>query len=94
VGAKKFQQVLANEGVLDRCVFLLATRLWLKVLAALLCNVFECSFVSSDVAALLRQSFSGLYPLDQTEAGRKAYDMVMANPTHFVMKPQREGGGL
>ncbi len=69
VGAKKVQQVLANQGVLEQYVS------------------------DPEEAALLRSCFSGLYPLDNTPLGLKAYDMAMATPERFVMKPQREGGG-
>ena len=29
----------------------------------------------------------------QSEKGDKAYEMAMKNPSRFVVKPQREGGG-
>ena len=44
-------------------------------------------------ASLIRKSFTGLYALDQSPDGLKAYQMGLANPYKFVLKPQREGGG-
>lgn len=44
-------------------------------------------------AALLRASFTGLYPLDHTPEGLAAYEAALINSDDLVMKPQREGGG-
>ncbi|KAJ2051803.1 Glutathione synthetase [Coemansia sp. S16] len=44
-------------------------------------------------AELVRECFVGLYPLDNTSEGQQAYDLAMANPSNYVVKPQREGGG-
>jgi glutathione synthase len=41
----------------------------------------------------VRRIFTGLYSLDRGEAGDKSIEMAMANPTRYVLKPQREGGG-
>lgn len=37
--------------------------------------------------------FTGLYSLDNNEAGNASYEMALKNPERFVLKPQREGGG-
>lgn len=78
-GAKKVQQVLASPSQLDR-------------------------FLSPKEADAARQVFAGLWslsgddkpgpnaPPDEVEAAR-AMAAAMADPTGFVMKPQREGGG-
>ncbi|CAO3677997.1 unnamed protein product [Umbelopsis vinacea] len=50
-------------------------------------------YLDEKVANELRESFAGLYPLDHTEIGQQAYQMALANPGKYVMKPQREGGG-
>jgi glutathione synthase len=50
-------------------------------------------YLDESVAHELRESFAGLYPLDHTEIGQQAYQMALANPGKYVMKPQREGGG-
>ncbi|KDN51431.1 glutathione synthase [Tilletiaria anomala UBC 951] len=79
-GAKKVQQVLSEEGILER--FLLqpsgsGTQKWKP----------------EDVEAL-RASWTELYPLDpRSELGKKGYDLAMRDPHRFVLKPQREGGG-
>ncbi|KAI9228687.1 MAG: glutathione synthase [Piptocephalis tieghemiana] len=41
----------------------------------------------------VRESFAGLYPLDETPEGESAVRMALKDPEGFVMKPQREGGG-
>ncbi|CAM0135686.1 unnamed protein product [Umbelopsis sp. WA50703] len=50
-------------------------------------------YLDKQVAQELRASFAGLYPLDHTEHGQQAYQMALAHPEKYVMKPQREGGG-
>lgn len=45
------------------------------------------------VAAQLRDSFTGLYPLDGSLEGIAAYEAALVNSDELVMKPQREGGG-
>ncbi|EDV38579.2 uncharacterized protein Dana_GF19360, isoform C [Drosophila ananassae] len=37
--------------------------------------------------------FTGLYSLDDNEAGNASYEMALKTPEKFVLKPQREGGG-
>jgi hypothetical protein len=39
----------------------------------------------------IRNVFTGLYPLDDSTAGKNALAAVLSNPTSFVLKPQREG---
>ena len=39
------------------------------------------------------KTFTGLYPLDGTEQGKLAIKDALENPTKYVLKPQREGGG-
>ncbi|KAI8366713.1 glutathione synthetase [Radiomyces spectabilis] len=50
-------------------------------------------YVDKYTADLLRESFAGLYPLDNSPEGIKAYQAAMENPEKYVLKPQREGGG-
>lgn len=50
-------------------------------------------YVDVYTAELLRESFAGLYPLDDSPEGERAYKMALENPNAYVMKPQREGGG-
>lgn len=42
---------------------------------------------------LLRLCFTGLYPLDSSKEGVAAYQSALADPSRYVLKPQREGGG-
>lgn len=44
-------------------------------------------------AEQLRETFSDLYPLDDSPLGQKGYELAMKSPQNFVLKPQREGGG-
>lgn len=46
-----------------------------------------------DHSAMLRESFTGLYPLDGSAVGLEAYKNGICNPVRYVLKPQREGGG-
>ncbi|KAG0165883.1 hypothetical protein DFQ28_008167 [Apophysomyces sp. BC1034] len=50
-------------------------------------------YIDVYTADLLRESFTGLYPLDDSPEGKEAYDMALKNPETLVLKPQREGGG-
>jgi glutathione synthase len=50
-------------------------------------------FLSNEHCVLLRHSFTGLYPLDSSPAGLKAYELALQDPSRYVLKPQREGGG-
>ncbi|KAI9017774.1 glutathione synthase [Gaertneriomyces semiglobifer] len=56
-------------------------------------GMLERFLPSKSESDLLRQCFTGLYPLDDSEAGHQAAQMAMTKPDGFVMKPQREGGG-
>ncbi|GAA5825314.1 hypothetical protein JCM11251_006933 [Rhodosporidiobolus azoricus] len=47
----------------------------------------------SDKADLLRESFTDLYPLDDSPLGLEALQLAQTEPERFVLKPQREGGG-
>ncbi|KAJ2784716.1 Glutathione synthetase [Coemansia javaensis] len=46
-----------------------------------------------ETAQRVRECFVGLYPLDESEEGQRAYKMALETPENFVVKPQREGGG-
>jgi glutathione synthetase len=46
-----------------------------------------------DDVSRLRDSFTRLFPLDDSDAGREALRLATTNPEDFVLKPQREGGG-
>lgn len=50
-------------------------------------------YVDSETANEMRESFAGLYPLDDTAEGLAAYQLALKNYEDLVMKPQREGGG-
>lgn len=53
-------------------------------------------FVSGEAAAELRSTFAGLWTLDPTEQSahdRAVVENAKRDPSGFVMKPQREGGG-
>ncbi|KXN73261.1 glutathione synthase [Conidiobolus coronatus NRRL 28638] len=50
-------------------------------------------FLSNDEAELVHSTFTGIYPLDSSEIGQASYREALSNPTKYVMKPSREGGG-
>ncbi|KAJ2629380.1 Glutathione synthetase [Coemansia sp. RSA 1290] len=56
-------------------------------------GVVERFIADSEVAARVRECFVGLYPLDSSSEGQAAFSMAIENPSRFVLKPQREGGG-
>lgn len=43
--------------------------------------------------ALVQDTFTGLYPLDDSPRGKLGLKMALETSGKFVMKPQREGGG-
>ncbi|KAJ1865177.1 Glutathione synthetase [Coemansia sp. RSA 989] len=56
-------------------------------------GVVERFIADSEVAARVRECFVGLYPLDSSSEGQAAFSMAIEDPSRFVLKPQREGGG-
>ncbi|KAJ1569334.1 Glutathione synthetase, partial [Nowakowskiella sp. JEL0078] len=50
-------------------------------------------FLSPEDSLALRSSFTGLYPLDDSAEAEIAVARALKDPSKFVMKPQREGGG-
>jgi glutathione synthase len=50
-------------------------------------------YVDLNTANAMRESFAGLYPLDNSPEGLAAYELALTKPDDLVMKPQREGGG-
>ncbi|GMK54515.1 hypothetical protein CspeluHIS016_0111010 [Cutaneotrichosporon spelunceum] len=84
-GAKKVQQVLAEPGVLED-MLLGSSRPDVGF------GVGSGSLTERDCAAL-RETWTGLWPLDSSEEGKKAYQLAREYPERFVLKPQREGGG-
>jgi len=50
-------------------------------------------FIGSEGGAKLRTSFAGLWGLGPGEDDRATLDMAFKAPDHYVLKPQREGGG-
>lgn len=51
------------------------------------------SYLSAEESKLVRQSFTGIYSLDNSKEGEDAIQRAMKHPNAFVLKPQREGGG-
>ena len=84
-GAKKVQQVLSEPGVLED--FLLGPGRPDVGLGAGAGSVRQ-----ADVDRL-RETWIGLYPLDESEQGQAAVRLAKTESERFVLKPQREGGG-
>lgn len=74
-GAKKVQQVLTEQGMVEK--YLLAG---------------QGPFTQQDCDRL-KQTFTALYPMDDSQVGRAALKLALETPQHYVLKPQREGGG-
>lgn len=84
-GAKKIQQVLCEQGVLED--FLLG-----EGRPDVGFGEGAGSLTQADCDKL-RQTWIGLWPMDTSALGKEAYRLAMTEPERFVLKPQREGGG-
>lgn len=49
--------------------------------------------VSEDSLSELLSTFADIYPLDDSDEGKKAQKLAFENSENYVLKPQREGGG-
>ncbi|KAJ2316923.1 Glutathione synthetase [Coemansia sp. RSA 2704] len=56
-------------------------------------GVVERFIDDQETAQQIRECFVGLYPLDSSPDGQKAFEAAINNPRNYVVKPQREGGG-
>ena len=84
-GAKKIQQVLAEPGVLED--FLLGSER-----PDVGFGKGAGTITQSDVDKL-RQTWIGLWPMDDSPLGKEASKLAHNESHRFVLKPQREGGG-
>lgn len=50
-------------------------------------------FISPQDAARVRETFVGMYELDETIDEKPLYQVASESPGQYVLKPQREGGG-
>ncbi|SCU96474.1 LAMI_0F06678g1_1 [Lachancea mirantina] len=56
-------------------------------------SVLERFTADSSSLEMLKSSFVEMYPLDDSDLGRKGKELALKQPQDFVLKPQREGGG-
>lgn len=84
-GAKKIQQVLSEPGVLED--FLLGSER-----PDVGFGVGAGGLTQDDVEKL-RQTWIGLWPMDDSRLGKEALNLATTQSERFVLKPQREGGG-
>jgi glutathione synthetase len=84
-GAKKIQQVLSEPGVLED--FMLGEERPDVGFGRGAGNVNKADLEK------LRSSWIGLWPMDNSELGKEAYQLAINESQRFVLKPQREGGG-
>lgn len=84
-GSKKVQQVSAQAEVLAQFLNIGITQSTLEPAPKVI--------LTKEDERKIRESFVGLYPMDDTEAGSAAEKLVRADSSGFVLKPQREGGG-
>lgn len=49
--------------------------------------------LTADELALVRKTFTGMWPLDESPLGKEGQRLALEQPERFVLKPQREGGG-
>ncbi|EKX51365.1 hypothetical protein GUITHDRAFT_102635 [Guillardia theta CCMP2712] len=65
-----------------------------KIQQVLACPGMVEKFVDEDSAKRIRSCFAGLYALgDGSVEADRAKEDAIANPSRYVLKPQREGGG-
>lgn len=86
-GTKKVQQELARPGILTK---------YLTPEQVISVNEIFTGLYSLDKVCRNKHSSTVVFsmtPVLQNEAGDKAVQMALTNPTRFVLKPQREGGG-
>lgn len=92
-GCKKVQQVLAEPGVLEsRFTNKGSTTSHLDPPPVARLTNGPGGHDKSDVD-LLQDSFTHLYPLDDSKLGVEGLRLARTDPSRFVLKPQREGGG-
>jgi len=56
-------------------------------------GVVERYIKDKEAVKRIRRTFAGLYSLDSGVEGDSACKMALSNPSKYVLKPQREGGG-
>ncbi|KAH8922935.1 glutathione synthase [Atractiella rhizophila] len=56
-------------------------------------GVLEELGIGSRESNLLRESWMDMYPMDDSDLGKKALKLAHEESERFVLKPQREGGG-
>ena len=93
-GTKKVQQELARDGVLERFVKEEDKR---KAIRSMFTGLYPLDKVGQGFFPCVgignhKLNFDPNLTL-QSDKGDKAYEMAMKNPSRFVVKPQREGGG-
>ncbi|KAK9377814.1 glutathione synthase [Lipomyces chichibuensis] len=65
-----------------------------KVQQVLIDELVLAKFVpNADVRDQLKNTFVDILPLDDSELGKKARELIETCPEKYVLKPQREGGG-
>ena len=57
-------------------------------------GVLERFISDPDTASRIRQMFAGQHALDLGAEGDRAIELAIKSPHKFVLKPQREGGGV
>ena len=64
-----------------------------KVQQTLADKVLLERFIDNKAATLMHSTFAGLWGFEMNEQGDEAVQLAFSEPSRFVMKPQREGGG-
>jgi len=50
-------------------------------------------YMDTEAAARLRATFMSMWPMDDSDLGKRGLDLAQTQSQRFVLKPQREGGG-
>ncbi|KAK9475723.1 glutathione synthase [Lipomyces japonicus] len=64
-----------------------------KVQQVLVDDSVLSNYVDGESKTLISDTFTEILPLDNSDKGQRARELIATRPQDFVLKPQREGGG-
>ncbi|KAG5437307.1 hypothetical protein PCANB_001100 [Pneumocystis canis] len=87
-------RLLIEESLAIKCPTIITQLAGIKKIQQILCeeNIIE-TFLSKDISETLKETFVPIYPLNTNLLNQKIYHLLINNPQHYILKPQREGGG-
>ncbi|KAG5440792.1 hypothetical protein PCK2_000228 [Pneumocystis canis] len=87
-------RLLIEESRAIKCPTIITQLAGSKKIQQLLCeqNIIE-NFLPKDISETLKKTFVPIYPLNANLSDQNFYHLLINNPQHYILKPQREGGG-